>query len=240
MPKRYRGNLELITEIGDDGAIDVYTIDSEGEIHGLFQKFTLEGELLESFYCEHGEKDGLYQEWWSEGTLCFQVNYGKEGKEGWCYKWNSNGMLHYKAFMKNSEVQGIVRTWDFGYTVDGFCQSISSISYCVDHKADGLIQEFYKGGQILKEYKKILGKTFGSWKMWDLYGSCLATAWVKAGTKQGRVTTYFSDGNIKECAYYHDQKKTGVVQSFRNHEIEYEYNTDIGIIGTMEDVTNTF
>lgn len=89
IPRIYHNGLELIYIFSE--RIRMYTINSNGEKHGLYEEWWENGQLAMRVNYVNGEYNGLYQEWWENGQLKSNCIYCNGQKEGVWQSWNRSG-----------------------------------------------------------------------------------------------------------------------------------------------------
>jgi antitoxin component YwqK of YwqJK toxin-antitoxin module len=132
-----------------------------------------------------------------------------------------NGQLECEGFL-NGEVQ--VGNWTFYYENSNV---FARGQYDHNGKPIGIWTEYYENGQI--KYEAI--STQGNWFSLDADDLEIINYWNEDGIPlivegEGKLTTYFDNGNIRHISYWTNKLKDGTLQEFYESgqlSIEREY-----------------
>lgn len=106
-----RNGLELIIKVEPNGNITEYTVNNEGEKHGLQTVKKQTSEIEKSEYM-NGLLHGKYRTWYGNGQLECECTCIRNRIEGEYRMWYENGQIMEHSFYIDGLKDGISKEWD--------------------------------------------------------------------------------------------------------------------------------
>ncbi len=82
-----------------------------GKLHGLYEAFYYNGNLLVRRNYKNGKENGLHEGWYDNGQLNLRCNYKNDKRDGLCEIWDSDGGLSHRYWYKDGIYEGLYQTW---------------------------------------------------------------------------------------------------------------------------------
>jgi len=74
-----------------------------GKLHGLYEYYYENGQLLEKCYYVNEKQEGLYEKWYNNGELKIKYNCKNGILNGLYQSWNFNGTSEFSGIYKNGK-----------------------------------------------------------------------------------------------------------------------------------------
>lgn len=110
LPKR--DGLELITEIDNNGDINEYTINANGDYHGEYIIKSQMGAIVFQAYYQYGLLNGLYRIWYYNGKLSEECTCKNNKIHGIYRAWHPTGQIMEYSFYVHGIKEGISKKWN--------------------------------------------------------------------------------------------------------------------------------
>ena len=206
LPKRYRNGLEL--EIKHRHPyIRIYTVDTQGRRHGLFQEWYNQTILTKVEYYIHGNLEGCNQSWHDDGNIEYTEIY----KPNYKVREYSEGGFTIEPYPPNLPytICGLRREWHNGI--------LTSIEYYDYVTSQGLSQSWYNSGTYKAEFTEDDNLNTGTSRhFYENTNLQSIVHYNNVGLRQGIEKEYHENGDISKIVYHVKDRKNGILQEFEN------------------------
>ena len=244
-PKEYRDGLELITSVHKDHVKQVYTIDDQGQKHGLWNQYDSEGSMMAQCNYVHGKREGLFQTWShfrdanDAQILTMQCNYENDKRHGMYQAYEAYsprrgfGHLMEQVYYNHGVMEGDYVKYTQWGTLEKKCSYRNGKLHgpYEDYHVDGYHETTSLKTEAHYHCGKLDGYYIEYYSMRDEPVKRIEGLYIK-GKKEGPWKIYERDGTLVEHTYYtHDVlDKYIYIFSHKNGAL-IEYNrVDKGVV----------
>jgi antitoxin component YwqK of YwqJK toxin-antitoxin module len=120
---------------------EVFSIDNENKRHGVFTRYDVEGNLMETAHYTHGKLDGERLIYYPEGMKEISEFYNNDQLEGMYKRFDKEGNLTFEAPYTNNVLGGIAKS----YYPDGTLKEEVTFA---NNEENGPFTEYHENGKI--------------------------------------------------------------------------------------------
>ena len=126
----------------DNGKIhETYTVDKEGQRHGTFKRYSIDGALYEIANYDHGKLQGERQIYYPDGQVEITEQYDADQLNGPYKRFHPNGNLMFEATYSNNVIQQQTKA----YFENGALKEEVTFD---GNMENGPFTEYYLNGQV--------------------------------------------------------------------------------------------
>ena len=126
----------------DNGKVhEVYSVDDQGKKHGIYTRFDLEGNKMETAHYTHGMLDGERLIYYPEGTKEIREVYINDQLEGSYQRFDQEGNLTFEAQYTKNILGGIAKSYYSNGTLK------EEVTF-VNNEENGPFTEYHENGKL--------------------------------------------------------------------------------------------